>query len=142
MASPKFSNRQKQETAQKKNVVGGNFSPTKTVYEKPAILKANAVLSLCLLLVLILSMASYLFVVAKENKVKELHSVTNKINYENIELQNKVDYLKSFYVLDDKVQSIDFLEKPEHIIEVKSNIMAPVLIEKKKKFDITPVPGF
>jgi len=142
MASPKFSNRQREIVGGKKNVVGAKFSQEQPVFEKPAILKANAVLGFCLFFVLISSMASYMFVVAKETSVKELHSVTNKINYENIELQNKVDYLKSFYVLDNKVQKIDFLEKPEQVIEVKSNTKAPIVIEKKKKFDMTPVPGF
>lgn len=87
-------------------------------------------------------MLSYLGVVAQESRIKELHSAANKVNYENIELQNKVDYLKSFYVLDDKVQKIDFLKKPDRIIEVESNDETPIIQEKKKKFDVTPVPGF
>lgn len=142
MAHPKLQQKDRAETAPKKAVIGGKITPKLTVQEKPAILKTNVIIAFCLLTVVALSMISYMGVISKETKVKELHSVTNKVNYENIELQNKVDYLKSFYVLDNNVQKIDFLEKPEQVIEVKPNSKSPIIQQKKKKFDITPVPGF
>jgi len=142
MAYPKTSTRENKIVKPKKSIVSGNFPQKPSLYEKPAILKTNKILAFSLLMVVILSMTSYLFVLSKESRVKELHSATNKLNYENVELQNKVDYLKSFYVLDDKVQKIDFLKKPDQIIEVQSNTKTPIIVEKKKKFDITPVTGF
>lgn len=142
MAYPKAKPKEKEIKKPKKGVVCGKISPQKSVYEKPAILRTNAIIGGCLVVAVILSMVSYMGVVSKETKVKELHSVTNKVNYENIELQNKVDYLKSFYVLDDKVQKIDFLKKPDQIIEVAPNYKNPIVLQKKKKFDMTSVPGF
>ncbi|OGI00727.1 MAG: hypothetical protein A2Y25_11705 [Candidatus Melainabacteria bacterium GWF2_37_15] len=143
MAYPNYSGRENKTIYPDKAVVSGNFPAHQPVaYEKPAIMKVNSLLVVCLLPVIILSMISYFGVVAKENKVKELHSATNKINFENIELQNKVDSLKSFYALDNKVQKMDFLKKPDQVIEVQSNINPPVILEKKEKFNVTPVPGF
>jgi len=142
MASPNFSENIKKKTEPKKSVVKGKFPEKTAVYPKPAVLKVNIMLAFCLAVAVVLSMVSYLAVIAKENRIKDLHTSTNKINYENIELQNKVDYLKSFYTIDDKVQKIDFLKKADKVMEVSKKSRAPLYYENKEFFDVTSVSGF
>lgn len=146
MASPKLvdiKSRQRHKTSDSP-IVRGKFPNQQENYRKPAILKINSVLAIGLLITILSSILSYMTVLAKESNVKKLHADTNKLNYENIELQNKVDYLKSFYYLDNKVQKLDFLKKPEQIIEVPSYTKIPVLPAKKKKLEdeVSTVPGF
>lgn len=113
-----------------------------TKMEKPSILKLNKILFISLIIVVVISMTTYMGVVSKESKIKELHAITNKVNFENIELKNKVDYMKSFYALDHKVQKMDFLKKPDQIMEVKSSGKAPVIRQKRNIINIPSVPGF
>ncbi len=124
------------------SVIKGKFPGQASVYKKPAVLKLNSMLAVALIPAVIISMISYLGVIAKESKVKDLHLVTNKINYENIELQNKVDYLKSFYTIDDKVQKIDFLKKADRVLEVEKKNKIPVSASTRLTYDITAVPGY
>ena len=137
-----ISEKKKKVSNPNKNIIRGKFPAQQSLYEKPVIFRVNTILIFSLLIVMILSMLSYLVVITKESKIKELHSVTNKINYENIELQNKVDYLKSFYALDNKVQQIGFLKKADKVIEVNSQAKIPIKRDKRKKFEIKSVPGF
>lgn len=140
--SPSLAENKKKNLSPKKSILKGNFPKQASVYSKPAILKVNLILAVSLIPVIVLSMVSYLAVIAKENRVKDLHSITNQINYENIELQNRVDYLKSFYTIDDKVQKIDFLKKADKVMEVEKKNRVPVLLEDKMFFDVTSVPGY
>ena len=144
MAHPKLHDRKSSPVAHPdKHIIRGKIPSRQSLeYERSTLLQVNVVLGFCLFIVLIMCMVSYVLVVSREIKVKELHSSANKINYENIELQNKVDQLKSFYVLDNKVHKMDFLKKPDQVIEVKSNGQKPVVVEDKKKIDVTPVSGF
>lgn len=142
MASPKLAESKKKNKQQKNSLLKGNFPEQSSIYPKPKILRINSFIAFLLSLSIVLSMISYLGVVAKEHKIKDLHSVTNKINYENIELQNKVDYLKSFYSIDNKVQKIDFLKKADKVMEVSKKNKYPVIEYSKKEFTVPCVPGY
>ena len=49
------------------------------------------------------------------------------MNDENVELQNKLDYLKSYYNVDKAMQKQHLLQKADNVIEVKdSPATAPV----------------
>ena len=54
-------------------------------------------------------MVSYSMVVAKENTVLPICIIKpTMLNFENIDLQNKVDYVKSFNNINDKVVKVEF----------------------------------
>ncbi|HSA07019.1 MAG TPA: hypothetical protein P5556_07545 [Candidatus Gastranaerophilales bacterium] len=142
MVNVDLSQKKKQVSKNQNRVIQGKFSEQNSAYKKPVIIKINVILAFALLLSVVLCMVSYLGVIAKESKIKELHISTNKINYENIELQNKVDYLKSFYNVDDKVQKIDFLKKADQVMEVKERNEIPVLAKNKSVFNAPSVPGY
>lgn len=125
----------------KKQVVKGIF-PSSSKHKELKILKINKTLTAALLVAIVLSMSSYWGVITKENSIKQLHQNTNKLNYENIELQNKVEYLKSFYTIDNKVSKIDFLKKPDKILEINSTKLLPLKANTRQIQNITSVSGF
>lgn len=112
------------------------------MYKKPALFGINFVMGVLLLLSMIVSAVTYFGVTAKENRIKELHAYTNKLNYENIDLQNRVDYLKSFYVIDHKVRNINFLKKADKVMEVKKKVNNIAVYDKEKFGKIIPVSGY
>lgn len=116
--------------------------PPPRMYKKPALFGINIVLGFILLIAMILAMVSYFSVTARESRIKELHASTNQLNYENIELQNKVDSLKSFYVLDTKVQKIDFLKKPDKVMEVNETANTRTVRDREDFKNIIPVTGY
>jgi len=142
IAQQKLLETRKKKSTRKKPIVREKFPSKKAVYSKPVILKINFILAIALTVVVFLSMISYLGVISKENKIKNFHALTHKLNYENIELQNKVDYLKSFYAIDGKVQKIDFLKKADKVMEVKKRTSIPVMFKKNDFFDVTSVSGY
>lgn len=126
-AADTFGYKHQKNRLSKRPVIKGDFSSRKINYKEPGIYKLNRTASLFLILFVILSIISYFCVLLRANVIKELHTETNKISYENIELQNKVDVLKSFYSIDTKVSKIDFLKKPDKVIEVSEG---NVIIQK------------
>lgn len=115
-----FGQKQRKNGLSKKHVIKGDFSSYKINYKELKMYKFNKFMSFCLLILVVLSMCSYTAVVFRECVVKELHTKTNSIFYENVDLQNKVDNLKSFYSIDNKVSKINFLRKADKIIEVRA----------------------
>lgn len=128
----------------KKPVIKGDFASPKINHKELRIYKLNKFMASCLLILVFLSMASYLAVVMREVVVKDIHNKTNKIYYENIDLQNNVDNLKSFYAIDNKVSKINFLKKADQVIEVKDvTKVAPKRKNNINKHNIKQVPtGF
>lgn len=104
----------------KKHVIKGDFSSYRINYKELRIYKFNKFFAFCLLILVFLSMASYFAVILREIVVQDIHTKTTRIYYENIDLQNKVDNLKSFYAIDNKVSKINFLKKADKVIEVKA----------------------
>jgi len=126
----------------RKSVIKGDFSQYKINYKELRIYKFNKFLAICLFSLVILEISTYMAVVTRETVVQDIHSKTNKIYYENIELQNNVDNLKSFYAIDNKVSKINFLKKPDRVIEVKATENpTPKPLTKSVKEDVKPLPA-
>jgi len=124
-----FGQKMKNSGLRNKTVVKGEFSTYKINHKELRIYKLNKFMSYCLLFFVVLSMASYVLVITKETFVKRIHSKTASLLYENIDLQNKVDNLKSFYSIDNKVSKVNFLKKADKIIEIK-DLDPPVKLKK------------
>ncbi len=60
----------------------------------------------------------YSLVAVKEDKLASLHSKINELNYENIELENKLENVKSYYSVDNKVAESNTLDKAKKVIEI------------------------
>ena len=142
MVYPNLIDNKKRAVKHGESILKGSFPSQSSIYPTPKIFKINFILAFSLIIAVILSMVSYLGIIAKDNEVKNLHFSTNKINYENMDLQNRVDYMKSFYALDNKVKKIDFLKKADKVMEVEKRNKIPAFLDAKKYFDVTSVPGY
>lgn len=97
-------------------VIEGYF-PKENFVRDMAIKKINTTLCILLALIVIVSFASYYFVLSTELKLNELSRQTIMLNDENTELQNNLDKLKSFNNVDATMQKNNFLQKADMVIE-------------------------
>lgn len=111
---------------QQSPIINGYF-PTHKTYKEMAIARINRTLCIFLFMALITSAVSYYFVTANEITLNKYRKQTLALNDENVELQNKLDYLKSYYNVDKAMQKQHLLQKADTVIEVKdSPATAPV----------------
>lgn len=144
MGSPNiFGQKSKRNGLTKRPVIKGDFSSSyKIDYRSLGVYKFNKFLAYCMLVLVIVLMGSYMAVVTREVVVKDIHTKTNKMYYENIDLQNRVDNLKSFYAIDNKVSKINFLKKADKVIEVKAVDSAiPKINNNLNKHNLKQVPA-
>ena len=115
--------------AQQNPIIDGYFPAHKT-YKEMAIARINRTLCAVLAVFILTSAVSYYFVTANELTLNKYRKQTLALNDENVELQNKLDYLKSYYNVDKAMQKQHFLQKADNVIEVKASpSSAPVKIE-------------
>ncbi len=112
-------------------VIEGYF-PKENFVRDMAIKKINTTLCILLGLVVIISFASYYFVLATELKLNELTRQTIMLNDENTELQNNLDTLKSFNNVDETMQKNNFLQKADIVIETPE-VSVDIAPRKNKK---------
>ena len=84
-----------------------------------AITRVNRSLCSILILFILTSAVSYYFVTASEITLNKYRKQALALNDENVELQNKLDYLKSYYNVDKAMQKQHLLQKAKNVIEVK-----------------------
>lgn len=97
-------------------IIDGYF-PKKT-YKEMAISRVNRTLCSILTMFILISAVSYYFVTASEMTLNKYRKQTLALNDENVELQNKLDYLKSYYNVDKAMQQKNLLHKAKSVIEV------------------------
>ena len=101
-------------------VISGYFNKY-VVYKETVIAKVNSTLSFILFLLVLLTVGSYYFTSLSEVKLNELRKEVIAINDENIELQNKLDYLSSFYNVDRTIKNAKLLDTAKRVMEVDVN---------------------
>ena len=101
-------------------VISGYFNKY-VVYKETVIAKVNSTLSFILFLLVLLTVGSYYFTSLSEVKLNELRKEVIAINDENIELQNKLDYLSSFYNVDRTIKNANILQTAKRVMEVDVN---------------------
>lgn len=122
-------------------IIKGDFEHQQSTKTK-VMFRFNSFLGSMLVVSIIVSMVSYSMVAAKETQVSVIHDDTTEINFENIELQNKVDHARSFYNINDKIAHVNFLTKPDKIMEVKADANAPSVNAKNEEVKVQPVSGY
>lgn len=121
-------------------VINGYF-PTHKTYKEMAIARVNRTLCVILTAFILLSAVSYYFVTASEITLNKYRKQALALNDENVDLQNKLDYLKSYYNVDKAMQKQHLLQKAKTVIEVKdtpatapiANVAAAKAAEASKK---------
>lgn len=81
----------------------------------------NRFLAFMVFCTMIFSFVMYSFVVDKQKQIDAIHQSTKAINSENIELQARLDYLRSFDNINAKILQSGTLGEPSKIIEVNDN---------------------
>ncbi len=112
-------------------VIEGYF-PKENFVRDMAIKKINTTLCILLGLIVLVSFASYYFVLSTELKLNELSRQTIMLNEENTELQNSLDELKSFKNVDATMQKNNFLQKADKVIETPE-VSVDITPEQKRK---------
>ena len=86
--------------------------------------------------------AVYSIVALSETKLSNLHSQISELNYENIELENKLENVKSYYSVDTKVATSADFSKAKHVLEV-NHVNAKITPHHKPKSNhLNTVTGF
>lgn len=115
--------------------------PSKDLH-KEKVTKLNfALLSVAGILTIIF-IGIYSVVALSEAKLANLHSKISELNYENTDLENKLENVKSFYSVDNKVSSSDVFEKAKNVLEV-NRVDAKMLPHSQPKTNnLNTVTGF
>ncbi len=118
-----------QKTYNQNPIIDGYFPKCKT-YKEMAVARVNRTLCSILILFIMMSAVSYYFVTASEVTLNKYRKQTLTLNDENVELQNKLDYLKSYYNVDKAMQKKNLLHKAQNVIEVKESAVAAAPAKK------------
>ena len=98
-------------------IISGYFLNEKP-YKEMIIQRVNNFLYGVLAFLVLFCLVCYYFVSCKEVQLKQISRETLELNYENEELQNKVDSLQSYYNIDKAVSKTNILERAKHVVEV------------------------
>lgn len=114
---------QEQELPRKSNKVTSPVKRKKPVQKiktrtKNNVDKLNFVLVSTSCIFAVVFTAIYSIVAVSETKLSKLYSQISELNYENIELENKLENVKSYYSVDTKVASTADFSKAKHVLEV------------------------
>ena len=113
-------------------IISGYFLNEKP-YKELIIQRVNNFLYAVLAFLVIFCFVSYYFVSCKEVQLNQISRETLELNYENDELQNKLDSLQSYYNIDKAVSKANILERARHVVEVDAIDMPNLNLNSKNK---------
>jgi len=100
-------------------IISGYFLNEKS-YKELFIARVNNFLYIVLACLILFCLVCYYFVSCNEVKLNQISRATLELNFENDELQNKVDSLQSYYNIDKAVSSANILERAQKVVEVNA----------------------
>jgi hypothetical protein len=103
------------------DIIKANF-PVYRSLKNVRLANLNKFLSFVLASAMVFSFGMYSFVVSKQKQLETMHDATKAINNENLDLKTKLDYLKSFDNVNEKIMASGNLQQPVKIIEVNTRI--------------------
>lgn len=111
-------------------------------YKELIIARVNNFLYGVLIFFVVFCLVCYYFVSCKEVQLNQISRETLELNYENEELQNKVDSLQSYYNIDKAVSKSNILERAKHVVEVNAATLPKVNFDKTNKTKNTVVVSY
>lgn len=102
-------------------------------YKELIIARFNNFLYFILGALVLFCLICYYFVSCKEVQLNRISRETLELNYENEELQNKVDSLQSYYNVDKAVSKTNILERAKQVVEVDAANLPNVNLAKPGK---------
>ena len=115
---------------QNSQIISGYFLNEKS-YKEMIVQRVNNFLCAVLGFLVLFCVVCYYFVSCKEVQLNQISRETLELNYENDELQNKVDSLQSYYNIDKAVSKTNILERAKHVVEVDAIALPDVNFNKK-----------
>lgn len=112
-------------------IISGYFVNEKS-YKEMIIQRVNNFLYGVLIFLVVFCLVCYYFVSCKEVQLNQISRETLELNYENDELQNKVDSLQSYYNIDKAVSKTNILERARHVVEVDAIALPDLNLNKKQ----------
>lgn len=113
-------------------VISGYFVKEKS-YKEIIISRINAGLCGILACLVFISLISYYFVVQSEIELRKISKETIALNYDNSDMQNKLDNLQSFSNVDIQVSKLNMLQRAKQVIELSAADIPDVNYDKLNK---------
>lgn len=110
-------------------VISGYFVKEKS-YKEIIISRINAALCGVLAFLVMVCLISYYFVVTNEIELRQLSKDTIALNFDNSDLQNKLDNLQSFSNVDFQVSKLNILQRAKQVIELSAADLPDVRYDK------------
>lgn len=139
-AGDKISRNKKQDNrnAQQNQIISGYFIKEKS-YKEMVIARINNFLCGVLTLLVLVCLVSYYYVINGEIQLNQIRKETLAINYENEDMQHKLDILQSFSNVDKQVTRTKILQTAKQVMELSAANLPNVKYENK---NTSPAPGW
>lgn len=111
-------------------IISGYFVKEKS-YKELVIARVNSFLCALLGFLVLVCLVSYYFVTMGEVKLNQIRKETLALNYENEDLQNKLDNLQSFYNVDMAVARSNMLQRATKVVELSAAKLPSVRFENQ-----------
>ena len=136
----KISENKKQDNrnVQQNQIISGYFIKEKS-YKEMVIARINNFLCGVLSLLVLVCLVSYYYVINGEIQLNQIRKETLAINYENEDMQHRLDILQSFSNLDKQVTRTKILQTAKQVMELSAANLPNVNYENK---NASPVPGW
>ena len=136
----KISENKKQDNrnVQQNQIISGYFIKEKS-YKEMVIARINNFLCGVLSLLVLVCLVSYYYVINGEIQLNQIRKETLAINYENEDMQHRLDILQSFSKVDKQVTKTKILQTAKQVMELSAANLPNVNYENK---NASPVPGW
>ncbi len=122
------------QSKQNNQIISGYFLPEKP-YKEMVIQRVNNFLYGVLAFLVLVCLVCYYFVSCKEVQLNQISRETLELNYENEELQNKIDSLQSYYNIDKAVTKTNILERAKHVVEVDAKDLSNINLNSQNEYN-------
>ena len=126
------------QSAPQNQIISGYFVQEKS-YKEMVIARINNFLCGVLALLVMVCLVSYYFVINGEIQLNQIRKETLAINYDNEDMQHRLDILQSFSNVDRQVSRTKILQTAKQVIELSAANLPNVDLENK---NVSPVPGW
>lgn len=134
----KISKKINNQSVQQNQIISGYFIKEKS-YKEMVIARVNNFLCGVLAFLVMVCLVSYYYVINGEIQLNQIRKETLAINYENEDMQHKLDILQSFSNVDRQVSRTKILQTAKQVIELSAANLPNVNYENK---NVSPVPGW
>lgn len=132
------STKQNNRNTQQNQIISGYFIKEKS-YKEMVIARINNFLCGVLTLLVLVCLVSYYYVINGEITLNQIRKETLAINYENEDMQHKLDILQSFSNVDKQVTKTKILQTAKQVMELSAANLPNVKYENK---NASPAPGW